>query len=199
MVQARKEVGGAEAGTEAKLVLGQKILLFQVGHDPPVHHFFHDFGEDAQQGHRAIVLDGCPGPFLMDWDDVRRLPQGWLSSMLKAEENQLGERLRQLCCAVLQHSGWNSARPGRFGHIESLQVSSYCGWAESHLAEDSVAPPWKVRKIGLMKILFDTTFCRKMFSEATSLVHAGSVLVSFVIPNYWDGALTPITTSSFKG
>ena len=58
MVQARKEVGGAEAGTEAKLVLGQKILLFQVGHDPPVHHFFHYFGEDAQQGHRAIVFDG---------------------------------------------------------------------------------------------------------------------------------------------
>ena len=87
MVQARKEVGGAEAGTEAKLVLGQKILLFQVGHDPPVHHLFHYFGEDAQQGHRAIVLDGCPGPFLMDWDDVRRLPQGWLSSMLKQREN----------------------------------------------------------------------------------------------------------------
>ena len=149
------------AGTEAKLVLGQKILLFQVGHDPPVHHFLHDFGEDAQQGHRAIVLDGCSGPFLMDWDDVRRLPQGWLSAMLKAEGKQLGQRLRQICCALLQHSGWNSVRPGRFRHIESLQVSSYCGWAESHLAEDSVAPPWKVRKIGLMKILFDTTFCRK--------------------------------------
>ena len=70
MVQARKEVSGAGAGTEAKLVLGQKILLFQVGHDPPVHHFLHDFGEDAQQGHRAIILDGCSGPFLMDWDDV---------------------------------------------------------------------------------------------------------------------------------
>ena len=73
VVQARKEVSGAEAGSEAKLVLGQKILLFQVGHDPPVHHFLHDFGEDAQQGHWVIVLDGCSGPFLMDWDDVRRL------------------------------------------------------------------------------------------------------------------------------
>ena len=64
--------------------LDKKILLFQVGHDPPVHHFLHDFGEDAQQGHRAIVLimNGCSGPFLVDWDDVRRLPQGWLSAML---------------------------------------------------------------------------------------------------------------------
>ena len=127
------------------------------------------------------------------------LPQGWLSAMLKAERKQLGQRLRQLSCAVLQHSGWNSVRPSCFGHIESLQVSSYCGLAEFHLAEDSVAPPWKVRKIGLMKIAFDTTLCRKMSSEARSLVHAGSVLVSFAISNYWNGALTPITTSSFKG
>ena len=53
-----------EAGSEAKLVLGQKILLFQVGHDRPVHHFLHDFGEDAQQGHRAVVWTAVRDLFL---------------------------------------------------------------------------------------------------------------------------------------
>ena len=38
-----------------------------------------------------------------------------------------------------------------------------------------------------------------MSSKGRSLVHVGSVLVSFVVSNYWNGALAPITTSCFKG